>query len=351
MEALLLTLGVILLMVGTLVLLARTWPRSSRLGGFRAGRGAGHEAEGRLRPGRHSPRGRRCPLALDRPRPGPGRGRATLISPEGEPAFEVLGHTAGARPILGHVPHAATIIPARERRGIHLDDAALAAELLRLTDAHADRLYAWIRDLGGTLLVNRVSRLVVDPERFPDDAAEAMARVGQGAVYTRTTDGEPLRAIDVQERSRLMARWYEPYHAALEGLVAAMLDVFGACLVIDAHSFATVPLPSEGDQEPDRPDVCLGTDPFHTPRALVAGLVAALRGEGFRVAVDRPFSGSLVPQRWYGVDPRVTSIMLEVRRGTYMDERTGEPLEGFDDVASRLRRAVEWSVGSQGRPR
>ena len=46
MEALLLTLGVILLMVGTLVLLARTWPRSSRLGGFRAGRGAGREAEG-----------------------------------------------------------------------------------------------------------------------------------------------------------------------------------------------------------------------------------------------------------------------------------------------------------------
>jgi hypothetical protein len=44
MEALLLTLGVVLLMVGTLVLLSRTWPRSSRLGGFRAGRGAGHEA-------------------------------------------------------------------------------------------------------------------------------------------------------------------------------------------------------------------------------------------------------------------------------------------------------------------
>jgi hypothetical protein len=44
MEALLLTLGVVLLMVGTLVLLSRSWPRSSRLGGFRAGRGAGHDA-------------------------------------------------------------------------------------------------------------------------------------------------------------------------------------------------------------------------------------------------------------------------------------------------------------------
>jgi N-formylglutamate amidohydrolase len=63
--------------------------------------------------------------------------------------------------------------------------------------------------------------------------------------------------------------------------------------------------------------------------------------EGFRVAVDRPFPGTLAPLRWYGTDRRVTSIMLEVRRGTYMDERTGEPLEGFQDVAGRLRRAVE----------
>ena len=150
--------------------------------------------------------------------------------------------------------------------------------------------------------MNRVSRLVVDPERFPDDAREPMARVGQGAVYTLTTDGDPLRTIDPVERSRLMARWYQPYHAALEGLVAATLDAFGTCLVLDAHSFATVPLPSESDQDPDRPDVCIGTDPFHTPRPLVAALAAALVDEGFTVAVDRPFSGSLVPLRWYGTD-------------------------------------------------
>ncbi len=44
MDALLLTAVVIGLMIGALVLLGRTWPRSSRLGGYRAGRGAGHEA-------------------------------------------------------------------------------------------------------------------------------------------------------------------------------------------------------------------------------------------------------------------------------------------------------------------
>lgn len=180
----------------------------------------------------------------------------------------------------------------------------------------------------------------MDPERFPDDDAEPMAAVGQGAVYTRTTGGAALRDADPVERARLMDRWYAPYHAALAGLVGAALDASGRCLVLDAHSFASVPLPSEPDRDPDRPDVCLGTDAFHTPRALVAALRAALEAEGFRVAVDRPFTGTLVPLPWYRTDARVTSVMVEVRRGTYMDETTGEALPALGDVAARLRRAV-----------
>jgi hypothetical protein len=42
MDAWLATLAVVGLMVLALVLLGRTWPRSSRAGGYRAGRGAGH---------------------------------------------------------------------------------------------------------------------------------------------------------------------------------------------------------------------------------------------------------------------------------------------------------------------
>ena len=255
-------------------------------------------------------------------------------------AFDILRPSGAARPLVGHVPHAAARVPPRERSGILLDDAGIALELIRMTDAHTDRLYSWVRDLGGTLVVNRVSRLVVDPERFPDDADEPMAAVGQGAVYSRTSMGAPLRAPGAAERARLIARYYEPYHAALEAEVAAALAAHDRCLLLDGHSFASVPLPGEPDQDPDRPDVCIGTDPFHTPRDLVAALATSLAAEGFRVAVDRPFAGALVPLRWYRADRRVSAVMLEVRRGTYMDEATGEPLAGFDDVAARLRRAA-----------
>jgi hypothetical protein len=42
MDALVLTVGVFGLMALALILLGRTWPRSSRVVGYRAGRGAGH---------------------------------------------------------------------------------------------------------------------------------------------------------------------------------------------------------------------------------------------------------------------------------------------------------------------
>lgn len=242
-------------------------------------------------------------------------------------------------PVVAHIPHAGTWIPAHVRADILLDDAALAHEMLVLTDHHTDVLFGWLVALGATALVNQWSRLVLDPERFEDGALEPMEHVGQGVVYTRTSDGRPLRAADPRERARLIEQLYRPWHRMLARLVDDALVGSDACLVLDCHSFGTVPLPSEADRSPDRPDVCVGTDPFHTPPALADALEAGLRGQGFRVRRDSPFGGAIVPADRYRTDRRVRSVMLEVRRGLYCDERTGALMPGWDDVAARLERA------------
>lgn len=261
------------------------------------------------------------------------RGVETFVILEAPPGVAV-------RPWIGHLPHAGTVIPAEVRAGITLDDAALDRQRLLLTDHLTDRLFDWLPGVGAATFVNRTSRLVVDPERFPDDAQEPMAALGQGAVYTRTTDGEPMRPDGSAARGALMRRFFEPYHAALTGLVERTLERHGRCLIIDGHSFGTVPLPSERDQAPDRPDICLGTDPIHTPEALFATLDAAFRGAGFSVKRDSPFAGSLVPLRHHGRDRRVTTVMLEIRRGLYCDEATGKPIPGFSAVRDRIRVAA-----------
>jgi hypothetical protein len=48
-----------------------------------------------------------------------------------------------------------------------------------------------------------VSRLVVDPERFVDDATEPMAACGMGVIYTQTSQRMPLRYLDEESGEKL----------------------------------------------------------------------------------------------------------------------------------------------------
>jgi N-formylglutamate deformylase len=246
--------------------------------------------------------------------------------------------------IVVHLPHASLGIP--NDVSFLLDPADLEGELLRMTDRYTDELFAFPADVATTVAFP-VSRLVVDPERFADDAQEPMSRKGMGVVYTRTAEGRPLRAEpSTSERQRLLARFYEPHHAALTTAVDAALAAHGTCLLIDGHSFPTRPLPYEDDQDRDRPDICICTDASHTPASLRDIAVRVFEAEGWRVAVDRPFAGALVPMRFYRTDPRVQSVMVEVRRDLYMDEESGARLPGFDAVRGRISGALRTVIAA-----
>ena len=270
--------------------------------------------------------------------------RPTILPADGsrpEPAFDVLPPVAPRAPLIVHVPHASTRIPGEVRAEIRLDDAELDAELIRLTDWHTDDLFGQLSDDGATLFVNRLSRLVFDPERFLDDALEPAAARGQGVVYRRGSLGQPIRELTAEQRADRVEQLYRPYHAAFDGLVEELLATFGRCRIIDAHSFPSRPLASELDQAPDRPDICIGTDARHTPEELARALEASFMAEGFRVKRDSPFSGAFVPERRHGRDARVTSVMIEVRRGLYVDESSAERRADYPQLRAAIRRALE----------
>ncbi len=209
-----------------------------------------------------------------------------------------------------------------------------------MTDRYTDRIARAAVAMCGVdavVFVNRMSRLVVDPERFPDER-EPMAAVGMGAVYLRASTGAVLREADPLRDQGLLARWFDPYAAAFADLVDGVLAVTGEAAIVDVHSYPSVVLPYELDQAAHRPGVCIGVDEHHTPASLEEATISAFIGVPGGVAVNTPFAGPYVPLRHYGIDPRVRSVMVEIRRDLYMDESTLEPHAGMQDVAARLGR-------------
>ena len=243
------------------------------------------------------------------------------------------GRLGGMSPLILHVPHASDLIPAADREDFLLGDGDLAQEGRRLVDAHTDALFGaefW----PGAVLAAKVSRLVVDVERFADDAKEPCARVGMGATYVRTSDGRPLRDLSAARRAALLESYYVPHHAAADRLARERLAARGRCLVLDAHSYPSGPLPTE--VAAGRPEIGLGTDAVHTCPELRDLLAGFFRARGYGVAVDTPFAGAFVPNACFGVDARCQAIMVEVRRDLYMDESTGERHGGFARVHADL---------------
>jgi N-formylglutamate amidohydrolase len=237
-------------------------------------------------------------------------------------------------PCFLHLPHDSALIPPADRPDFLLSDDALRLELLRLTDWHTADLYAEGAE-PDDIVRAEVSRLVVDVERFADDRLERCAELGMGATYVRTCAGDPLRVLTPERRQALLDRYHSPHHRRLEEAAAARLDRFGRCVILDAHSFPTGPLPTQVDFSAP-PEIGIGTQPGHTSPELRALAEDFFWAQGFGVGVDVPFSGAIVPDRFFGREPRVQSVMIEVRRDLYMDEGTGERHQGFARIRSVL---------------
>ena len=223
--------------------------------------------------------------------------------------------------VILYVPHSSRIIPGEVRANIVIDDAEIESELNEMTDTKTDQL-AFIAQRQSTLkpwiFMNTLSRLVIDPERFPDER-EVMNSVGMGAVYTRTSRGNLLRQEPFTGTNILIDTYFTPYSDAFTELVTSRLDALGRVTIIDVHSYRTLQHPNSINHDQERPEICIGTDSFHTPENLIQSAQEACTAVG-RTELNQPYAGTYIPLKFYGVDPRVQSIMMEIRADTFVDE-------------------------------
>jgi len=246
----------------------------------------------------------------------------------------------GDSPLVIDVPHA----------GTHVPDAIAgrltgAARPVPDTDWHVEKLYAFARDAGATLMAATHSRFVVDLNRDPAGVALYAGADNTELVPTRTFDNEaiwqPGAAPDAREVAERVHAYFTPYHDALAAEVERVRARHGYAVLLDGHSIrAHVPRFFAGRL----PDFNMGTadgasaDP--SLQRLASGILAA--SAPFTSVVNGRFKGGWITRRYGSPDHGVHALQLEMAQAAYMDEappyawdaKRAAPLEGV------LRRLV-----------
>lgn len=228
--------------------------------------------------------------------------------------------------ILIHIPHSSLHIPLEYREKSLISSDKLDEENKFMCDYRVDEL---VED--GNLIVFPYSRLYCDVERFKDDS-EVMNKYGMGYIYTRTSLGEEMFCPSLEDRETI-TRIYDMHHESLDEMVSHILSEYNKCVIIDLHSYSDMIVERLFRYE-NNPDICLGVEKEYYNEELVNYLINAFESYGYSVQINYPYSGSLVPNMYYGKkNTNIVSVMIEINKRIYLDD--------FDNFKNRFNKILE----------
>jgi len=193
---------------------------------------------------------------------------------------------------------------------------------IRDADWHIRALYEGLAD--ATLIWTDVSRSVIDCNRDPSGASLYPGQATTGLCPTETFDGEPLyRDGDTPDVADRKARYFAPYHAAIEAEIARLCALRPRVVLYDCHSIRSV-VPRLFDGE--LPELNIGTDNGATcDPALSDAVVAASTGRSH--ILNGRFRGGWTTRHYGRPGEGVHAIQMEIAMRAHLDEPEGEPTE------------------------
>lgn len=223
----------------------------------------------------------------------------------------------GDAPLLVAIPHAGTAIPEDI-------EAGFVSPWLARKDADwwIDRLYAFAADLGATIVSTGISRTVIDANRDPSGASLYPGQATTELCPTTTFDGEPLyrpgEAPDANAIADRTARWFAPYHAAIEAELTRLRYTHDHVVIYDAHSIRShVGRLFDGEL----PLFNIGTNGGTTCAPALRDRVAAIcAAGGERHVVDGRFHGGWTTRHYGRPAHGIHAIQMELATRGYLDE-------------------------------
>jgi N-formylglutamate amidohydrolase len=218
--------------------------------------------------------------------------------------------------LIFHIPHSSTIIPYFTG---YVDICKISDEMDLLTDSLANLIFD-IKNV--SKLVTPFSRIFCDVERL-DDSIEPCYKSGHGFFYTHYDNGELMRTDIDGIKSDIFKNYYLVHQDRLNKIVEEKLKNFGKAIIIDCHTFSDQPFKSDLDQSMPRPDICIGTDDYHTPIGMEYYLVNKFEALGYVVKLNSPYDGVMIPLNHYKSNKDVQGVLIEINRKLYIDDNWG----------------------------
>lgn len=215
-------------------------------------------------------------------------------------------------PVVVSVPHYGTDpLP-----HVGPDDYAeprFAAFAWGFADMFASDLYGDLHEHGATVVATPFSRMFVDVNRRRDDfeRVDGLVRSRRGVVRTHTMRdvpifARPLMPDEVEERLRTL---YDPYYAALDRVLAEVLEAHGHAVLLDGHT---------GSARRMQAQVIVGTRHDTTCDGRLAAAVATIfRQHAFEVHqnVSGYVGGNIVATFGQPMSRRVHALQIEINAG------------------------------------
>lgn len=242
-------------------------------------------------------------------------------------------------PLLVSIPHASSQIPKEVESIVGLSPE----EIRSYTDLYTDRIFT-MDDVH--LVQADFSRVIVDPNRAPDDISKEYREAAEGVTVHTTWDGKKVyREEPSEDQVRLLIeRYHDPYHEKID---AAMPDVR---FLIDCHSFLPIGPKLKADSGEPRPDVNIGNMNYSScSREHTVFFRDFFVEHGYTVSINFPYVGKYILGHHCHrrrIPPfLVPGIQIELNQGLYVKPDSLEPIpEKVDEFHTLFEECMDTFV-------
>lgn len=217
-------------------------------------------------------------------------------------------------PILITVPHCSIFVPVELRRLMTLKDA----QIKKMCDPFTDEIF----DVAKAYVVKaRISRLVADLNRAPDDIESEAKLTTAGVVVSIDIDGNPIYKSPpsiamIMER---VTNYHDTFHNKIDELKTNVK------FLIDGHSMRNIGPVTRSDAGQKRVDIVLGNRDYTTcSRSMTRKIMKFFEDRGFNVQINEPYKGAYLIG-YHCSRKGLPGIQIEVNERLFMNEKTRKP--------------------------